>query len=136
MTMTDRHPDELPESVQTVTPEYVTDWVQHHPLSPIQVDCATAVMLKILDGKCKMYPEEKVVMSYLYDATRTLPGERLDPALHQLIETSRNNLDDDMRLAIYEQRVLAEIMISRPVMKAFKAMIREQGLFGGGHDAD
>ncbi len=135
MNMTNRLLDELPESAKTVTPEYVTEWVQHHPLTPIQVDCATAVMLKILDSKCKMYPEEKVVMSYLYDTTKELPGECLDPALHKLIDTARNKLDDDMRFAIYEQRVLAEIMISRPVMKNFKAMIREQGLFGGGYDA-
>ena len=32
---------------------------------------------------------------------------------------------------IVEKRVLAETMISRPVMKAFKSMIREQGLFAG-----
>lgn len=135
MNMTNRLLAELPEAAQTVTPKYVANWVQHHPLTPIQVDCATAVMLKILDGKCKMYPEEKVVMSYLYDATRELPGECLDPALHQLIEIARNKLDDGMRFAIYEKRVLAEIVLSRPVMKSFKAMIREQGLFGGEYNA-
>jgi hypothetical protein len=32
-------------------------------------------------------------------------------------------------MIIYEQRLLAETMLSRPVMKGFKAMIREQGLF-------
>ena len=34
--------------------EQVRQWVLEHPLSPAHVDCATAVMLKILDGKCKM----------------------------------------------------------------------------------
>jgi hypothetical protein len=36
-----------------------------------------------------------------------------------------------MKDFIYEKRVLAETARSRPVMKAFKAMIREQGLFAG-----
>ena len=36
-----------------------------------------------------------------------------------------------MKNAIYERRVLAETAISRPVMKAFKAMIRAEGLFAG-----
>lgn len=31
--------------------------------------------------------------------------------------------------AVYEQRVLAEMIISRPIMKRFKASIRERGLF-------
>jgi hypothetical protein len=36
---------------------------------------------------------------------------------------------DALRAAIYEQRVLAETAISRPVMQQFKAEIRAQGLF-------
>ncbi len=48
-----------------MTAEHVRCWVREHPLSPIHVDCATAVMLKILDGKCKMDAEEKLVMALL-----------------------------------------------------------------------
>jgi len=39
--------------------EQVVLWVETHPLSPLNIDCVVAVMLKILDGKCKMRPEEK-----------------------------------------------------------------------------
>jgi len=39
-----------------------------------------------------------------------------------------------MREHIYEQRVPAETMISRPVMKGFKAMIRAEGLFDVAHE--
>lgn len=108
----------------------VVHWIKNHPLSAIDVDCATTVMLKILDGKCKMKAEEKVVMALLYDQLKNRPGELLDDGIHQLIADARDNLNDEMQNFIYEKRLLAETMISRPVMKGFKAMIRQQGLFG------
>lgn len=109
----------------------VAHWAQTHPLEGIQVDCSVAVMLKILDGKCKMSATEKQVMELLYDQIRHLPVVRLDSDLHGLIATARVQLDEPLQTLIYEKRVLAETMISRPVMKAFKAMIRAQGLFDG-----
>lgn len=105
-------------------------WVANHPLTPSDIDCVTAVMLKILDGKCKMGAVEKVVMAELYDALRGRPGERLGTPEHELIATARQGADEALRNQIYERRVLAETAISRPVMKAFKAMIRSNGLFG------
>jgi len=109
----------------------VSDWVQAHPLSPSDVDCATAVMLKILDGKCKMGALDKVVMEQLYDAIKTRPGQRFGDEFHTLIASARLEADEAMKNFIYEKRVLAETAISRPVMKAFKAMIRQEGLFAG-----
>ena len=108
--------------------EQICHWVETYSLSPIHVDCATAVMLKILDGKCKMRENEKRVMELLYDAVRHFPGQVLDPALHPLIESARSDADDPTKTLIYEKRLLAETAISRPVMKGFKAMIRQQGL--------
>jgi len=110
-------------------PGCVAGWVETHPLSPSDVDCAITVMLKILDGKCKMAPEEKQVMAWLYDAVRELPSQRFGVDEHALVARGRAALDEPMREQIYERRVLAESVLSRPVMKAFKAMIREQGLF-------
>lgn len=109
--------------------DHASRWAAAHPLEPIHVDCATAVMLKILDGKCKMSEQEQCVMTLLYDAVKNLPGRLLDSELHQLIADARQYLDEAGRTVLYEKRVLAETVISRPVMKAFKAMIREQGLF-------
>lgn len=106
------------------------EWAARHPLSPIHVDCTTTVMLKILDGKCKMSPEEKEVMARLYDAVYQQPGEKLPVTVHQLIAEARANPDEALLLKVYEQRLLAETAISRPVMKAFKAMLRDQGLLG------
>jgi hypothetical protein len=110
---------------------HVPAWVAAHPLTPSDVDCATAVMLKILDGKCKMGEVEKRVMAALYDALRHRPGQRFGDAEHALIATARRGADEALEMAIYERRVLAETAISRPVMKAFKAMIRAEGLFEG-----
>lgn len=96
--------------------------------APIEIDCITSVMLKILDGKCKMDANEKEIMTGLYKAVQGRAGEVLDPTLHDVIGSVADHLDDDMRLAIYEKRVLAETMISRPVMKAFKARLRQEGV--------
>lgn len=110
---------------------HVADWVRAHPLSPSDIDCATAVMLKILDGKCKMSPLDKIVMEQLYDAVKDRPGLRFGDEIHGLIASARNAPSEVLKEFLYEQRVLAETAISRPVMKAFKAMIRQQGLFEG-----
>lgn len=113
----------------TLSPEQVAAWLGTHPLSPSQIDCAVAVMLKILDGKCKMKPAEKVVMTLLYDQIKTNPGHLLNNKLHSLIAAARERSDDEaLRMLIYEKRLLAETAISRPVMKQFKAFIRETGL--------
>ncbi len=109
--------------------EHITQWVKAHPLSPLHVDCATTVMLKILDGKCKMNAEEKIVMALLYEQVKHCPSKLLGADIHSLIADSQKQLDDETKMVIYEQRLLAETMLSRPVMKGFKAMIREQGLF-------
>lgn len=116
---------------------HVASWVATHDLSPGDVDCVTTVMLKILDGKCKMAEVEKSVMAALYDAVKARPGLRFGHEFHALIAGAHQQMDDTLRNFIYEKRVLAETEVSRPVMKAFKAMIRQQGLFDGpGHDGD
>lgn len=114
-----------------MTVDAVARWVAAHELTPSDVDCATAVMLKILDGKCRMGTVEKLLMAQLYDALRPRPGLRFGDDYHALIASARAASDEPLRLRIYELRVLAETAISRPVMKAFKAMIRERGLFAG-----
>ena len=108
--------------------EQVAQWLAECPLSPSEVDCAVAVKLKILDGKCKMPAEEKVVMALLYGCIVALPGARLDFNMRALIAQLSPVLSETQKNQIYEQRVLAETMISRPIMKAFKARIRAQGL--------
>ncbi|KAB2923325.1 MAG: hypothetical protein F9K30_10990 [Dechloromonas sp.] len=111
--------------------EHVASWVQTHALTPGDIDCITTVMLKILDGKCKMGSVDRIVMAHLYDAVKHRYGERFGGEYHRLIASARAAPGEAMKNLIYEKRVLAETMLSRPVMKAFKAMLREQGLFTG-----
>lgn len=104
-------------------------WLANNHLSAREVDCVTSVMLKILDGKCKMDRHSKRVMRALYKEVMDWPGVYLKEGIHELIRWADGKEDDGLRDRIYEKRVLAETMISRPVMKAFKARIREQGLY-------
>mgnify|MGYP000943003111 CR=1 FL=1 len=106
---------------------HVPAWVAAHPLTPSDVDCATAVMLKILDGKCKMSPTDKEQMAALYDLLKDRPGARFGADFHALIARARKGLDEALRMEVYEQRLLAETRLSRPVMKAYKAMLRATG---------
>lgn len=92
----------------------ISRWVETTPLTPIEVDCATAVMLKILDGKCKMDEQEKRAMTLLYEKLKDRAGAVLDARLHDLIAETQNGLDDALRERIYEKRVLAETMIRVP----------------------
>ena len=107
----------------------IARWAVNRAFSPLEVDCATAVMLKIIDGKCKMSAQEKQVMAVVYDAVKHRPGELLDAGVHDLIAAARLAGNSSRYIeTVYEQRVLAETMISRPVMKSFKAMLRQQGI--------
>lgn len=129
----------------TVACYSMAEWIKQYPLENYEVDCAITVMLKILDGKCKMKEQEKIVMTALYDEIKVTPSELFSADIHKLIESSRamvdtetdEAMDAEWKDAIYEMRVLAETKISRPVMKAFKAAIRQKDIFlyiGDNHD--
>ncbi len=108
---------------------FIATWAQTAVLSPLDVDCAVTLMLKIIDGKCRMDGPEKAAMAVIYDVVQAWPGERLDPSLRALIEETRHGVPDEAaRMAVYEQRLLAETRLSRPVMKAYKARLRAEGV--------
>jgi len=104
------------------------DWAATATLLPTEIDCVTAVMLKILDGKCKMAADEKDIMERLYDSCTGREGLVLGKDYHDLVRAARADRGEPMRARVYEQRVLAETMISRPVMKVFKARLRREGV--------
>ena len=108
----------------------VVAWAKARTFEPLHIDCATSLMLKILDGKCKMTAEEKQVMAVIYDVVKHNPGKLLDPGVHQLIASARNESSEQLIEQVYEQRLYAEQMISRPVMKEYKAMLRQKGILG------
>ena len=92
------------------------------------MDCTTAVMLKILDGKCKMNSDEKRIIAVIYDIVKDRRGKLLSESVHRLIALARNQSNEKIIEEVYEQRLYAEQMISRPVMKAYKAMLRREGI--------
>lgn len=104
------------------------EWLKSHSLSPKEIDCVIALMLKILDGKCKMNEQDKKLAAELYRECSTDKGEHLGDEMHALIASAGETPSEEMIDQIYETRVLAETMISRPVMKAFKARLRKEGL--------
>lgn len=108
----------------------VEAWVEAARLSPVELDCVTAILLKVIDGKCKMSSEGKAVMSRIYAVTKSRPGKLLGEDTHQLIAEAEHDTGEAMKMRVYEQRLYAETMIGRPTMKAFKAMLRSEGLIG------
>lgn len=115
-------------NVQKIHPAAL--WAQNNTLEPIEIDCVTTIMLKILDGKCKMFPQEKEAMTIFYDVTKHRTGINLGDDIHQLIRLARLGINDELREKVYEQRMYAETMISRPVMKTFKAKLRSHNIIG------
>lgn len=113
---------------RVVQPASAAKWAEAQLNDPIHIDCTTAVMLKILDGKCKMDRQEKDTIAIIYDVVKHRPGKLLGATHHILIETARRQTDDEIIMQVYEQRLYAETMIGRPVMKAYKTMLREEGL--------
>jgi len=100
-------------------------WAQTASFEAVHLDCVTAIMLKILDSKCKMGVEEQNALIAIYDVIKQQPGELLDVELHQLIATARQQMTAEILQAVHQQRVHAEAVIPKPVMKAFKQRLRE-----------
>jgi len=104
-------------------------WAIQACLTAEQVDCTTAVVLKILDDKCKMLPGEKLAVMAIYDVVRHLAAPLFDRTVHDAIRAARQEPGTATLDAIHALRVHAEAAIPKPVMKRYKAFLRE-GLFG------
>lgn len=103
-------------------------WLECNSLHPIEVDCVTALMLKIVDGKCKMNPRDKDVITQLYSLVQERKGIYFGTEYHQLISQAKAHPDPQLLERVYETRVLAETRISRSVMKTFKSRLRQNRL--------
>lgn len=118
-----------PMDTQTEKLHPATAWAQSMQFDATHVDCTTAVVLKILDNKCKMLPGEKAAVMCIYDVVKLQPGDLFDDEAHATITLARNQTTEDSKTKIHELRVYAEANIPKPVMKAYKAILRD-GLFG------
>ena len=101
-----------------------THWAHATPLEPAHLDCVAAIMLKILDGKCKMGEAEKTALTAVYDVVKTRPGLSLGDDVHALIAQARQGTPPALAEAIHAWRVRAETEIPKPVMKGFKHLLR------------
>jgi hypothetical protein len=104
-------------------------WAQTAPLDPLQIDCVTAVMLKILDNKCKMLPEQQMALMAVYSVVKERKGLLLDDSIHQEIDRAMELGDQDSMGRIHELRLQAEATVPKPVMKYFKQYFRDS-LYG------
>jgi hypothetical protein len=108
-----------------------TQWAHDTAFETIQLDCIATIMLKILDGKCKMDETAKTALAAVYDAVRTQPGHLLGDEVHALIAQARRGADPALAEAVHAWRVRAESLIPKPAMKAFKQELRS-ALFPAG----
>ncbi|MES9812535.1 MAG: hypothetical protein ABW161_06685 [Candidatus Thiodiazotropha sp.] len=104
-------------------------WAETATLDPSQVDCVTAVMLKILDNKCKMGLEEQLALMAVYSVLSKREGLLFDDSVHQIIAQAKQQNDQITADRIHELRLHAESVIPKQVMKCFKQYLRES-LFG------
>lgn len=117
--------------LQTVmeTPHPAARWAETAPLDPLQIDCVTAVMLKILDNKCKMNSEEQIALMAVYSVVKQRNGLLFDDSIHKAIAYAMQYGDLASSEQIHELRLHAEQEIPKPVMKHFKRYFRES-LYG------
>ena len=104
-------------------------WAAGQTFSATEIDCTTTVVLNILDGKCKMQPGEKAAIMKIYDVVNAGDGELFGPDDLQAINMARNRSADEIMQRIDALRVYAESKIPKPVMKQYKARLRD-ALFG------
>lgn len=118
------------QTEDTVKRHPVVEWAIQTEFSPSQVDCTTAVALKILDNKCKMLLGEKAAVMAVYDVVKGYPAEFFDEEVHSIIAHARNQVSNEIIMQqIHTLRVASEKNIPKPVMKKYKTFLRD-GLFG------
>lgn len=107
-----------------------SEWAAEQDFDTTAIDCTTAVVLKILDGKCKMLVGEKAAIMQIYDVVvEDGTGVLFDSQTHQAIAEARRQSGPAIQERIHTLRLYAEEKIPKPVMKKYKAMLRD-GLFG------
>jgi len=111
------------------------EWVSDTIFTSSDVDCTTAVVLKILDNKCKMLTGEKNAILEIYYVVKELKCDLFTKTEHDFISEScllihqKTKLPSEAVNRIHELRIYAEENIDKPIMKEYKKKLRH-GLFG------
>ena len=104
-------------------------WAQTAPLDLLQIDCVTAEMLRILDNKCELAPEEQMALMAVYSVVRERKGLLFDTSIHQEIDEALKVAGADSSDRLHELRLFTEEAIPKPVMKHFKRYLHDS-LYG------
>lgn len=101
-------------------------WAETAHLDALQRDCVTAVVLKILDRKCRMEASQQEAMLAIYDTLGPATAGYFGQPVHACIEKARSriHLEEALSDQIHHLRLYAEEKIEKPVMKAFKHRLR------------
>ena len=103
----------------------IAQWAAEQPFTQQQVDCTTSVVLKILDGKCKMLLDAQRAVMGIYDEVKSRQGDMLGDTVHQAIAEARGYPSEESAEKIHRLRLFAEASIPKPVMKRYKAVLAE-----------
>jgi hypothetical protein len=105
------------------------DWAYTHEFTPIEIEYAGKLALKMLDDSCQMSSEERMMFFYVYDALTDREDVILNDDMNKLVFLARD------RATIYSKPEYANIVhackediipnMLKVHMKAFKAMVRK-----------
>ena len=104
-------------------------WAKNYNFTPIEIEYATKLALKMLDDSCKMSLEDRELFFYVYDALCDRDDIKLEDDVNRLVLLARN------RETIYSKPQYATIIhacrievipsMLRVHMKAYKQMVRK-----------
>jgi hypothetical protein len=101
----------------------IAEWASTTDFNLQQVDCLITLMLKILDGKCKMDEDTQMSARVIYAHAHRNRSHLFDPCIHDFIARVFDEPDLLSLRHVRELRVYAESVIAKPVMKGFKQFI-------------
>lgn len=103
----------------------IAAWAAAADFNLQQVDCLTTLMLKILDGKCKMDEDTQTSARVIYEQAHRNRSHLFDPNIHALIQQVFDRPDLLSLRYVHELRQYAESAIPKSVMKGFKQYLWE-----------
>ncbi len=103
------------------------EWAKTYNFSEEQIQYATLLALKILDGECKMdYDNYNLFMS-VYDGIKDKHNTPFDMSVHSIIDLARAKdpikADPIYKDMIHKLRVVMMRDMQKPIMKAFKNLV-------------
>ncbi len=108
------------QSLSSVDSKDIQAWARQQKFDAWQLDCMTAVMLKILDKKCQMNTEIQQLFIDIYRVIEKNESNIFDLEIHSFIDQVFKHPDTLSLRYIHELRLYAESTIEKSVMKEFK----------------